>query len=135
MCGSLRISAGSLGVPRTEGLAQIQHRPHQDARSRGGESCSDQRAGKTTWSKGSGTRFQTIKDGFQAQRNMTIVAVPAPDGGIEYMYAEGQLLVRDKYVEQVSQIFSPKVPFDRGLVGRVVPGVSLLTQDTKISSR
>jgi len=81
-----------------------------------------------------GDQVQTIKDGFQAQRNMTIVAVPAPDGGIEYMYAEGQLLVRDKYVEQVSQIFSPKVPFDRGLVGRVVPGVSLLTQDTNISA-
>ena len=79
-----------------------------------------------------GDQVQTIKAGFQAQRKLTIVDVPAPDGGLEYMYAEGQLLVRDRYVEQVSQIFSPKVPFDGGLVKRVVPGVSLLTQDTKI---
>ncbi|HEY6294472.1 MAG TPA: S8/S53 family peptidase [Streptosporangiaceae bacterium] len=78
-------------------------------------------------------QVQTIKAGFQAAPgNLTIVDVPAPDGGLEYMYAEGQLLVRDRYVEQVSQIFSPKVPFDGGLVKRVVPGVSLLTQDTKI---
>ena len=74
-------------------------------------------------------QIQTIQEGFQGQRNLTIVPVPAPDGGIEYMYAEGQLLVRDRYVEQVSQIFSPGRSFDRKLVRPVVPGVSLLTQD------
>ena len=76
-------------------------------------------------------QIQTIKAGFQ-KRDMTIVDVPGPDGGIEYMYVEGQLLVRDKYAEQVSQIFSPGLPFDPVLIEHVVPGVSLLNQDTKI---
>jgi subtilisin family serine protease len=80
-----------------------------------------------------GDQVQTIKAGFQAQGSQTIVDVrPAPDGGIEYMYAVGQLLVRDGYVQQVSEIFSPNVPFDPGLVRRVIPGVSLLTQDPGI---
>ena len=81
-------------------------------------------------------QVQTIKAGFQAQGSPTIVDVfPARDGGIEYMYAVGQLLVRDRYVEQVSQIFSPGPPFDRQLVRRVVPGVSLLTQDPETPAK
>jgi Subtilase family len=77
-------------------------------------------------------QVQTIKAGFQTQQGMTIVDVPAPDGGIEYMYAEGRLLVRDRYVEQVSEIFNLGRTFDSKLVKRVVPGVALLTQDPGI---
>lgn len=77
-------------------------------------------------------QVQTIKDEFQAQRNLTIVDVPAPDGGIEYMYAEGQLLVRDRYVQDVFQVFNPGVKFSDRLVRQIVPGISLLTQDETI---
>jgi Subtilase family len=56
-------------------------------------------------------QVQTIKEQFQARRKLTIVDVPDPDGGVAYMYVEGQLLVRDKYVEEVSRIFNqPKDP-------------------------
>jgi hypothetical protein len=77
-------------------------------------------------------QVQTIKAEFLAQRNLTIVDVPAPDGGIEYMYAEGRLLVRDKYVQDVFQIFNPGLKFSQGQVRQVVPGVSLLTQSDEL---
>ncbi len=77
-------------------------------------------------------QVQTIKAEFLAQQNLTIIDVPAPDGGIEYMYAEGRLLVRDKYVQDVFQIFNPGLKFSQGQVRQVVPGVSLLTQSDEL---
>jgi hypothetical protein len=50
-------------------------------------------------------QVRTIKEQFQARRKLTIVDVPDPDGGVAYMYAEGQILVRDTHVREVSQIF------------------------------
>jgi len=88
-------------------------------------------------------QVQTIKDRFKSQLDMTIMDVPAPDGdgGVAYLYAEGQLLVRDKYVEEVSRIFfngqppKPGKPSEPGHgqpyepVRRIASGVTLLTQD------
>ncbi|HEY6312276.1 MAG TPA: S8/S53 family peptidase [Streptosporangiaceae bacterium] len=80
-------------------------------------------------------QVKTIKDEFKSQLNLTIVDVPDRDGGVAYMYVEGQLLVQDKYVEEVFAVFNPGVKFDYQQVERVVPGVSLLTQNVKLPAK
>jgi subtilisin family serine protease len=80
-------------------------------------------------------QVQTIKAGFQAQGSSTIEVVTARDKGLKYMYAEGQLLVREGDLRDVSQIFSPGRDFDRKLVKPVVPGVWLLTQDPEVPAK
>jgi hypothetical protein len=77
----------------------------------------------------------TIKARFLAQRNLTIVDVDDGHGGVAYMYVEGQLLVQDKYINEVFGIFNPDQKFSQDQVRRVVPGVSLLVQDEKLRAK
>jgi hypothetical protein len=77
----------------------------------------------------------TIKAQFLSERNLTIVDVPDRNGGVAYMYVEGQILVQDKYVEEVFAVFNPGVKFDHQQIERVVPGVSLLTQNPKLPAK
>jgi hypothetical protein len=74
-------------------------------------------------------QVETNKAQFLAQRNLTIVDEPDGHGGVAYMYVEGQLLVQDKYINEVFDIFNPGQRFSHDQVRRVVPGVSLLIQD------
>lgn len=69
-----------------------------------------------------------ITAAFAAQRGIEIKVVPA-GGGVGYMYAEGQLLVRDNYAEQVYGILSPGREVDYRNIDRIVPGVALITQE------
>ena len=55
-----------------------------------------------------------------------IAVVPAKDGKVDYMYAEGQLLVQDKYATEVWEFLNPDLKFQSGKVDRVIPGVSRL---------
>lgn len=80
-------------------------------------------------------QVKTIKAEFRARENVTIVDVPASDGGVAYMYAEAQLLVRDRYLDKVFQVFMPGQKFSADLAWPVVPGVSLLTQPDKLPAR
>jgi len=84
---------------------------------------------------------QGITDTFGQRRSVTVKVVDARDGGIEYMYAEGQLLARDEYLQAVLDIVRGQLdrdgdrsrsadrPSDRELfvLERVVPGVTLVT--------
>lgn len=60
-----------------------------------------------------------------ADQGITITTEVAPDGGVSSMYAEGQLLVRDEYLERVQRILGQPVGLGRGT--RVIAGVVLLT--------
>jgi hypothetical protein len=84
-------------------------------------------------------QVDTIVKSFAAQ-HQKIIVVPDSDGGVAYMYAEGQLLVQDRYVNDVLQIFNPGQEINSENPGRknnselvrhIVPGVSLLTQSKK----
>jgi subtilisin family serine protease len=62
-----------------------------------------------------------------------VIKVATVDGGIDYMYAEGEILVRDEYLERVLEILEHPTPL-RDLeqirpspVQRVIAGVTLLT--------
>jgi hypothetical protein len=92
-----------------------------------------------SWEGQLATRIQnqvdTIKSAFRRERNVTIVDVGDGEGGVAYMYAEGRLLVRDKYVKDVFEIFNPGQEVSRELVRRIVPGVSLLTQDERLPAQ
>jgi len=79
-------------------------------------------------------QVDTIVKAFAAQ-GQRIVVVPAADGGVDYMYAEGQLLVDDRYVNEVFQIFNPGQKINSTLVKQIVPGVSLLTRGQKPSAK
>lgn len=68
-----------------------------------------------------------IKSEFLSQRGITIDYV-AKNGGVAYMYAEGQILVRDRYLQPVYEIFNRSQRVDLNQVTRVAPGVSLITQ-------
>jgi subtilisin family serine protease len=47
---------------------------------------------------------------------------------VDYVYAEGQLLVREEYLSQVYEVLNPGYSVDFDQVTRLVPGVSLITQ-------
>lgn len=89
-----------------------------------------------SWERQLATRIkdqvETIKGAFLRERQLTIVDVADGEGGVAYMYVEGRLLVRDKYVKDVFQIFNPGRDASSELVRRVVPGISLLTQDERL---
>jgi hypothetical protein len=61
-----------------------------------------------------------------AERPVAVNVVAADDRGIDYMYAEGQLLVRDAHVEFVHGILNPGVEFSAAEVQRIAPGISLV---------
>jgi subtilisin family serine protease len=62
-----------------------------------------------------------------AEQSVAVNVVPAGDGGIDHIHAEGQLLVRDENVPAVHEILNPGVELSTAQVRRVVPGVSLVT--------
>ena len=41
------------------------------------------------------------RKGAKRPQGKEIVAIPAPDGGIDYMFAEGEILVREEYLDRV----------------------------------
>ena len=72
------------------------------------------------------------RKGAARPQGKKIVAIPAPDGGIDYMFAEGEILVRDQQLERVLEILEH--PSRRELeaarpspVRSVIAGVTLLT--------
>jgi hypothetical protein len=61
-----------------------------------------------------------------------IVAVAASDGGLDYMYNEGEILVRDDYLDRVLEILAlpPRRELEQDKsspIQRVIAGVTLLT--------
>jgi subtilisin family serine protease len=70
---------------------------------------------------------ERIKEAFDEADGTEIVIVNDEEGGISYMYAEGQLLVRDEYLERVQVILGQ--PTDRRNVTRIVEGVVHLDLD------
>jgi Subtilase family len=72
------------------------------------------------------------REGAAAPRGREIIAVPTDEGGLDYMYAEGEILVREQYLERVLEILGH--PSRRELeqadetpIHSVVAGVTLLT--------
>jgi Subtilase family len=61
------------------------------------------------------------------------IGVARSDGRIDYLYAEGQILVRDEYFERALQVLEPeterhdRMRNDPGRVRRLIPGVTLFT--------
>jgi hypothetical protein len=55
-----------------------------------------------------------------------IKIVPA-DGGIDHLYSEGEILVREEHLDRVLEILEPGVEHDPGRVRPVIEGVVLLT--------
>ncbi|MGP8001380.1 MAG: S8 family peptidase [Streptosporangiaceae bacterium] len=58
--------------------------------------------------------------------------VAAPDGGLDYMFAEGELLVREQYLDRVLEILGQPTETDLrenqpGRIRRVIAGVVLVT--------
>ncbi len=67
-----------------------------------------------------------ITSAFQAAEPTVEIGVIPADNGVSYMYAEGQLLVRDEYLGRVQEILEqPVSDFER--IERIVSGVTLLT--------
>jgi subtilisin family serine protease len=62
-----------------------------------------------------------------AGQSVPVNVVPAGDGGVDHMHAEGQLLVRDEHVPAVHEILNPGVELSPVQVRRVVPGISVVT--------
>lgn len=62
------------------------------------------------------------------ERGIEIACAPAADRGVDYVYAEGQLLVREQYLNEVYEILNPGYSVDFDRVTRLSPGVSLITQ-------
>ena len=62
-----------------------------------------------------------------AEQSVPVNVVPAGDGGVDHMHAEGQLLVRDEHVPAVHELLNPGVEFSADQVRRITPGVSLVT--------
>ncbi len=62
----------------------------------------------------------------QAVQPVRINVVAADDRGIDYMHAEGQLLVQDPHVEFVHGILNPGAEFSAAQVQRIAPGISLV---------
>ena len=62
-----------------------------------------------------------------AEQSVAVNVVPAGDGGVDHMHAEGQLLVRDEHVPAVHEILNPGVELSAAQIRRVVPGISLVT--------
>ena len=70
--------------------------------------------------------------GADQPREREIVTVAAPDGGIDYMFAEGEILIREEYLDRVLEILER--PSRRDLerdepdaVRPIIAGVALLT--------
>jgi subtilisin family serine protease len=74
-----------------------------------------------------------IADAFRTYDGTIIETELDPDGGIAFMYAQGQLLVRDEYLERVQVILGQ--PPDRRNVSRVIEGVVLLTLEPADKNR
>jgi subtilisin family serine protease len=69
---------------------------------------------------------------FRARRGTDITVIPADNGGIDHMYAEGEILVREEYLTQVLQVLGLPDRDDletdpSGRVRRVIAGYVLLT--------
>ena len=64
---------------------------------------------------------------INADRSVRINVVPDGDEGVDYMHAEGRLLVQDEHVRAVHEILNPDVEFSADQVRRVAPGISLVT--------
>jgi Subtilase family len=64
-----------------------------------------------------------ITAAFKAD-DVNIIVVPAKNGKVEYMYAEGQLLVQDSYTSAVYEFLNPGRRFEAGKADRVIPGVA-----------
>jgi len=62
-----------------------------------------------------------------AEQSVAVNVVPAGDGGVDHMHAEGQLLVQDEHVPAVHEILNPGVELSPAQVRRVVSGISLVT--------
>ena len=62
-----------------------------------------------------------------AERSVGINVVPAADGGVDHMHAEGELLVRDEHVPAVHEILNPGIELSPAQVRHIAPGVSLVT--------
>lgn len=69
-----------------------------------------------------------ITSTFQEQQGLGIKVVSTTEGGVDYVYADGQLLVREKHLTEVYQILNPGQDVDFDRVTRLVPGVALITQ-------
>ncbi len=72
------------------------------------------------------------RKGADRPQKREIVAIAAPDGGLDYMFAEGEILVREEYLDRVLEILDH--PSRRDLerdepdaVRPVIAGVALLT--------
>ena len=66
-----------------------------------------------------------IKAAFKAE-GVNVIAVPAKNGKVEFMYAEGQLLVQDSHSTMVWEFLNPDRKFEADSVDRVIPGVARL---------
>jgi subtilisin family serine protease len=71
-----------------------------------------------------GEQVDRITRAFAAAQKIEILTEPTKDGGVSFMYAGGQLLVRDEYLERVQVILGQPVGPDP--VKRVIAGVVLL---------
>ena len=72
------------------------------------------------------------RKGAKRPQGKEIVAVPAPDGGIDYMFAEGEILVREEYLDRVLEILghASRRDLERDeprSVRPIIAGVALLT--------
>jgi subtilisin family serine protease len=80
-----------------------------------------------TWDERVIDQLRTIKDTFESQTNEVtgepyVIKVTPPDApGANYMYVEGEILVRDEYVERVQEVIGPPAPSAQ--LQRVVRGV------------
>ena len=61
---------------------------------------------------------------FRENKGITVRTEFGADGGIDFMYAEGQILVRDEYLQRVERLLG--LPDDPERVKRVIDGVVLL---------
>ena len=72
------------------------------------------------------------RKGASRPREKTIVAIAAPDGGIDHMFAESEILVREDYLDRVLEILEQPSRRelerdDANALQPVIAGVTLLT--------
>ena len=72
------------------------------------------------------------RKGASRPREKKIVAIAAPDGGIDHMFAEGEILVREDYLDRVLEILEQPSRRelerdDTNALQPVIAGVTLLT--------
>ena len=72
------------------------------------------------------------RKGADRPQKRKIVAVATPDGGLDYMFVEGEILVRDEYLDRVLEILGhpPRRELEQARqnpIRRVIAGVTRLT--------